>query len=98
MILCAVPLVYYFLFREAAPHDVTEGFGWSLLVVTFPAGLIPFFLVGWLVFLVHSLFGLWVPATAQVLALWGSASAVGYLQWFYLLPRLVRRVRARNRR
>lgn len=96
--LCTVPLAHYFLVRDAAPHDAVEVFGWSMLLLTFPAGYLAFLLVGWFVFAIHSVFAVWVPGSAQAFALWAGAGSAGYAQWFYLLPRLIRKARAVIRR
>jgi hypothetical protein len=62
-------------------------FGWSLVLLTFPLGLVPMLTYG---FLAQSTGG----ATNDIV-LWLLMAAVGCFQWFWLIPRLVNWVKRR---
>ncbi|OGW66735.1 MAG: hypothetical protein A3H49_03875 [Nitrospirae bacterium RIFCSPLOWO2_02_FULL_62_14] len=96
---CLAVLVFAFIQREI--HDMIIGFWYFMLFLTFPLGYVLSVVIGWLSYLVYLIFdsstqGGSLPDSISflpVLIYWVLFVAVGYYQWFVLLPRLVNRFR-----
>ena len=79
-------LVFGFVQRDV--HDMPIAFTWFLLLLSFPLGSLAVVLIG--VALGSS--GLqYFPFWSEV-PLWLAAVAIGYLQWFVLVPAMVRKI------
>jgi hypothetical protein len=77
-------LAGWFLLSTASDRQVIFLF---VLALSFPAGFLPVFAVVPLAVVVDSTAGIdiWLPAN---IAIWVGTVAIGYWQWFVLLPRL----------
>lgn len=76
--------VYAVLFTAAADSHIV--FGWAMMVLTFPLGLLPLFGYG----LLSQMTGgeaSQAGGLLGVLCLWLIMTTVGFFQWFWLLPK-----------
>jgi hypothetical protein len=91
LIACVAALVFAYANRQYADTDIL--FAYAMLALTFPSGLIVAAALAAL-FAALDTFGIAVPGSfATSLAIWPLLVAIGYVQWFALVPRLFRRVR-----
>lgn len=79
------------------PTDSLEGKGWVLLlvVISFPASFLLLFVEQFFLMCTQCPMN-WIedqPAWISVVIINGSVAAVGYLQWFIVVPFVVRRLR-----
>jgi hypothetical protein len=89
---CIAVLVFAFVQREI--HDADIAFTYLMLFLTFPLGWGLTALIGVLFSILYSLFSVVVPGGfVPNLAVWFFFVAVGYFQWFVLIPWLYRKVK-----
>ena len=67
-----------------------------LVILSFPAGLLGAFAVGFISDITHgtAMAVLFDNAYLEAIITWGVITTVGWIQWFVLLPWLVRRIKA----
>ena len=81
--------------------EAGEGTGtflaYTMLILTFPLGLVAYAILAVALYLIYSNTGAWLPfGTAYVLLFWSLLFVTGYLQWFVVLP-LVKKWRSRSK-
>ena len=87
--LCLAALGFAFVQRQI--HDMDIAYTYFMLFLTFPAGLLV------ALFLALISVGVSLPGGfAGALVTWPLFVALGYLQWFVLLPKAVRRIQPSN--
>ena len=83
--LCLAVLVFAYVQRHI--HDTDIAFAYFMLFLTFPAGYIFASAVGLLFYALYETWGIVVPGGfINNLVAWLTFVAVGYFQWFILLP------------
>ncbi len=87
-------LVYALVvFDSAENRDVDIVLAWVMMTLSFPGSLLCAIAYGGILAALDVLFGIEIGATRAVMAAtWVGLFAVGYFQWFYLLPQLWRRL------
>jgi len=80
--------------------DAGEGTGtflaYTMLILSFPLGLVVYAILAVLLYLIHSNTGTSLPfGIVYVVLFWSLIFVAGYVQWFVLLP-LLRKWRSRN--
>lgn len=97
-VLCVIVLMATLYFFDGKPNsDADTLLAYGMLVLSFPMGLLVVLLLGAVGHLAYMVFG--YVATVSYLSIifsWSVMFAAGYLQWFVLLPSLLRRLRARD--
>jgi hypothetical protein len=97
---CLTALVYaYKGYQGSSDWKLEEGLAFEMMAVSFPAS----FLVVAALVLVGAglgLFGLALPASSrpEMTATWFLFVVAGYVQWFVVVPRLLRRWRGKNQK
>jgi hypothetical protein len=93
---CVAVLVFAFVQRDI--HDTDIAVAWFMIFLTLPIGYALAALLGFVFMLVYETFGLVVPGGFLFNSLsWLLFVAVGYFQWFLIVPWAYRKVR-KNRR
>ena len=98
--MCLTALVYaYKGYQGSSDWKLEEGLAFEMMAVSFPAS----FLVVAALVLVGAglgLFGLALPASSrpEMTATWFLFVVAGYVQWFVVVPRLLRRWRGKNQK
>ena len=87
LLACFALLVFGYVQRDV--HDMPVAFLWLLVALSFPVGLVGLLLVG----------GIWTPLSTylgfsyhpfpDLLPYWIVIVALGYVQWFWAVPRLI---------
>lgn len=97
--LATVVLIVTLYFFDNRPNSDIEVFLiWSMLLLSFPSGLLIIFLfAGISYFLYHFFSVVIVTSYAELLLSWFTFSIVGYLQWFKLIPHLVAKWREKKK-
>lgn len=93
--LCLAVLV---MILSAGPNP-EQGIIWAyaMLAITFPMGFAAAYLVAFIGFLLENLFGYIIPYDPIAnIATWVLFVAFGYMQWFILLPWLLRKFLGRG--
>lgn len=89
---CVLVLVFAFVQRKIDDTDIA--FTYFMLYLTFPVGYLLAAIAGFVLFSLHDAYGIVAPGGfIPNLVAWVLFVVVGYLQWFVLLPWLVRRFR-----
>ena len=99
MVAALVAVVTGYWSNVPSTREPSVAFLSFLLAMSFPLGYLGFFLLGLLADLlaVLSLQGVFANRFSEVIVLWVGLTAVGWLQWFVLVPWLVRALRKRLR-
>ncbi|HUF19736.1 MAG TPA: hypothetical protein VMP00_03180 [Burkholderiales bacterium] len=89
---CVVVLVYAFVQRGMG--EISAAFGYMMVLLTFPAGLLVFYAVS----LTGIPFVIGVGAApflsaGGLIAVWLALTVLGFVQWFTLLPWILARLR-----
>ncbi len=97
---CLIALVYaYKGYQGSSDWKTEEGLAFEMMALSFPASLL---IVAALVLAGAGLglFGLALPASSrpEMTATWFLFVVVGYVQWFVLVPRLLRWWQGKNRK
>ncbi len=91
LIACLATLVFAFVQREI--HDASIVFAYLMIFLTFPLGYALAAFVGAISFGLYSTMGIVMPdGFIPNLVWWVMFVAVGYLQWFVLVPWLFRKL------
>lgn len=86
----AVLLTTVFFYDGTANSDIDIFYTWSVLALSFPCGLILTLVISGAFYLLNSLWGIIVPVSiAYFMLTWLAYCAVGYMQWFWLTPKLI---------
>jgi hypothetical protein len=86
-------------FDQRPDSDIADFLVWGMLVLTVPSGILAMLLYAGFAYALHNTFAVTVPTTYSTLSVtWLLYFVVGYVQWFYLLPRLVARMRRKQDR
>lgn len=92
-------LITLALFDGSPKSDVDILLGYGLLILTFPIGLLLSIVDGFGGRAAFNLLGMTATTTYMSLATtWFVYTVAGYLQWFVLLPWVIRRLRAKSAR
>ena len=97
--ICVTALVNaYKGYQGSSDWKLEEGLAFEMMVLSFPA----FFLVGAALILVGTglgLFSLALPASSrpEMMVIWFLFVAAGYVQWFVIVPKLLRRWQGKYR-
>jgi hypothetical protein len=90
-------LITLALFDGSPKSDVEILLGYGLLVLTFPIGLLLSIAEGFVGRAVFNLLGLTATTTyMSLVTTWLVYTVAGYVQWFVLLPWVIRRLRAKS--
>jgi hypothetical protein len=93
---CILALTMHY-FDGSPESDVDALLIWGMMVMSFPAGLAVILVLGAASYLLGAALSITVSVTAEYLLwVWLVFLIVGYLQWFTLVPLLLKRRRARN--
>ena len=88
---CLAVLIFAYVQREV--HDVGIAFAWLMIILTFPLGYLAAYAIGLVLWSVYSISGASGSAGFEYNAVsWVIFVATGHVQWFMLLPALVRRL------
>ncbi|MDT9002470.1 hypothetical protein RQP53_24575 [Paucibacter sp. APW11] len=90
LLMCAGLLVFAFVQRDV--HDMPVAFTWLMIGLTFPIGLPAAAIVGMLMSQLYAKFGLTYSPFMDLLPDWLAMVSLGYLQWFVVVPSIVRRL------
>jgi len=90
--LCVAVLVWALNAAPATEAHVAHG--WAMVVLTFPIGLFGLFAVGAAAYLSLTLLSLELSGPSGLVLLWSVMTALGYIQWFVLVPEILRRRKA----
>jgi len=98
--MCLIALVYaYKGYQGSSDWKLEEGLAFEMMALSFPASLL---IVAALVLAGAGLglFGLALPASSrpEMMATWFLFVVAGYVQWFVLVPGLLRRWQGKNRK
>jgi len=89
---CVAVLVFAFVQRDI--HDTDIAVAWFMIFLTLPIGYALAAFLGFIFMLLYETFGLVVPGGFLFNSLsWLLFVAVGYLQWFLIVPWAYRKVR-----
>lgn len=81
-------------FDQRPDSDIADLLLWGMLALTVPSGILAMLLYAGFAYALHSIFAITLSTTYSTLTvIWLLFFAVGYVQWFYLLPRMVARMR-----
>ena len=90
-------LVFLIPLRDIHNGEAHIAFAILMMALTFPAGLILGYFISFVGLLLDRFLGIFLPSNEIMLVpLWLGFVAIGYLQWFVLLPRLWRKWRGEN--
>ena len=89
--MCVALLAFAYVQRDV--HDMPIAFFWLLVFLTLPVGLLSAAFVGSFTAWVYARFGLPYIPFLDVLPSWTVSVLLAYIQWFVLLPAIVRGVR-----
>jgi hypothetical protein len=81
-----------FAFAQQSVHDMPVAFTWLMIFLTFPVGLVGAPLVGVVWSSLARALGFAYQPFVDLLPTWLALVALGYAQWFVVLPAIVRRV------
>jgi hypothetical protein len=81
-----------FAFIQRGVHDMPVAFAWLLIFLTFPIGLAAIMVVGPVWAWISTQLGVAYDPFVDLLPYWFVLVALGYMQWFVVLPMLWRRV------
>ncbi|HEX5310807.1 hypothetical protein, partial [Aquabacterium sp.] len=81
-----------FAFVQRAIHDMPEAFIWLLVLLNFPLGLVGAATVGLTWPAISAFLGLGYQPLIDLIPYWVLVTAIGYFQWFKLLPAIIRRL------
>lgn len=85
--------VLAFAFTQQSVRDMPVAFTWLMIFLTFPVGLLGAPFVGVIWSSLSKAIGLGYHPFIDLLQMWLALVAVGYAQWFVVLPAVVRRLR-----
>jgi small-conductance mechanosensitive channel len=97
--LCIVVLCITLYFYDGKPNsDISDFLVWTMVLLTFPLGLIVSLLIGWISFLLYESTEVVTSVSYGMLFLvWLVYFIVGYFQWFKMTPAFSQKLRSRNR-
>lgn len=75
-----------FAWQQQGIHDMPVAFFWLLVFLTMPLGFPVIALVGVLTSLIEAIFGIPYNPFWDLVPVWLFGTAVGYVQWFILIP------------
>jgi hypothetical protein len=87
---CAAVLIFTLeMWEPGANSDVGVVFAWSMVLLSFPAGLVvPGCIALFATFFGQPALDAALSGTAAFVAVWAAFVLVGYVQWFLLVPRV----------
>ena len=97
--LCIVVLVVTLAkFDHRPDSDIADFLVWGMLVLSVPSGILVILLYAGLAYVLHNTFAITVSTTYLTLSvIWLLFFIVGYAQWFYLLPRMITKMRVKQK-
>lgn len=97
--LCVVVLLISIVkFDNRPDSDISDYLIWSMLVLSAPSGVLVLLLNASLAYVLYNYFSIIIPTTYLTLGVtWLLFFLIGYVQWFYLLPRVADRSPRRMR-
>ncbi len=98
--LCIVVLCITLYFYDGKPNsDISDFLVWTMVLLTFPLGLVIGLLIGWISFLLYESTGVMSSVSYGMLFIaWLIFFIVGYLQWFKMIPLLIQKIKSRSSR
>ena len=81
-----------FGFIQRDSHDMPVAFLWLLVGLAFPVGFIGLSVVGGVWTGISTHLGLTYSPFLDLLPYWFVIVALGYIQWFYVLPKVVEKL------
>lgn len=87
---CFALLVFGFIQRDV--HDMPVAFLWLLVGLAFPVGFIGLLVVGGVWTATSTFLGLTYSPFLDLLPYWFVIVALGYIQWFYVAPKIVKKL------
>jgi len=85
-------------FDPESNPDISIFLFYGMVVLTFPAGLLLAAIMSFATIRLHSVFGLEIPSNyGSIMLMWLAFFAVGYWQWFVLVPYIRLRLKRRDR-
>jgi|SRR5687768_2838404 len=95
--LCVSVLLLSSYYYDGKPNsDIDVFLVWSMVVLTFPVGLLVAWLLGGVFYILHYLFSINVySGYFQLVATWIVFFVAGYAQWGKLVPYVVNKIRDR---
>jgi len=97
---CVVALLFAHRgYQGSSDWKLEEALAFEMVVLSFPSSLLVVAVVI-LVGIGLGLFGLTLPPSSrpEMIAVWLLFVVAGYIQWFVVVPRLVRRLRKKDRK
>lgn len=100
-VLCILVLMVTVYFADVeSGRDIDVFLIWSMMVLSFPASWVIILLYAGVTYLLYSTFSVTLEADSDYMfysylfLTWAAFFVVGYLQWFNLLPWLIRKYRS----
>lgn len=97
MWLAAASGLLAFAYVQRDIHDMPVAFLWLMIFLTFPLGVIGSVAVGAVSATIFSSLGFGYQPFLEMAAYWCVLVVLGYVQWFILVPAVVRRLRHARR-
>ncbi len=82
-----------FGYQQQHIHDMPVAFVWFMIFLTFPVGFAVSAVVGLLSSVITTHFGLAYHPFFDLIPFWVVSVIIGYVQWFIVLPKLIKKVR-----
>lgn len=93
LLACAmIFLATIYLYDPQTGKDIVPVFLWAMIFLTFPSGILTASFSALLVMGADSEFLLPISSTVGLSALWFAFVLIGYVQWFFLIPWLWRKI------
>lgn len=87
---CCALLAFGFIQRDI--NDMPVAFLWLLVGLAFPVGFIGLLVVGWAWTAISTYLGLTYSPFLDLLPYWFVIVALGYIQWCYVVPKVVEKL------
>lgn len=86
----AVLLITVFFFDGTSGDDIEILYTWGIQLLSFPCGILLSLIISGVFYLLNNLWGIIVSASMPYFLLtWAAYCLVGYIQWFWLIPKLI---------
>jgi len=89
-----VLLISLYSYDGSQNSDIGIFYSWSMLILSFPAGLI----VSALYVVMYDVFSIVIQTSyLSIIIDWSLFFILGYLQWFVLIPALIKKYKSKNK-
>ncbi len=86
--------ILFFWIGHAGETDIQIAMGYPLIAINFPISLGVAWTWGSFIISINKHFGLFIPpGLPQILADWGVFTSAGFVQWYLIVPWIVKRIK-----